>query len=256
MIQAYLRYWLAARDEHSLHSPFLYDLYTRTIRVDDREAPVYTPIAQVRQQLCSNPTQIHVTDFGTGAGQYHRSVSSIARKSLKADKYGRLLHRLTQRFQTRTVLDLGTSLGVTTAYLAKGAEAVGGQVVTFEGCPETADLAGQTFAQLGCTNVRQVVGNLDQTLAPALAQLPSVDLVFFDANHRYTPTIQYFKACLERIHNDSVFVFDDIHWSAEMEQAWQTIREHPAVTVSVDLFALGLVFFRREQPRQHFVLRF
>ncbi|RYF62388.1 MAG: SAM-dependent methyltransferase, partial [Cytophagaceae bacterium] len=91
---------------------------------------------------------------------------------------------------------------------------------------------------------------------PQIASLNPVDFVFFDANHRYEPTVRYFEICLTNIHNDTVFVFDDIHWSDEMEQAWAYIKVHPSVSVTVDLFWVGLVFFRREQPKQDFILRF
>lgn len=252
----YLRYLLAARSDHGLHSPFLYDLYTRTIRVDDRKSPVYVPIQDLRRELRNSQQTISVMDFGTGAGQYDRSVGSIARRSLKSDKFGRLLYRLVHRFGARTVLDLGTSLGITTAYLARAAAGQNGQVITFEGCPQTAGIAGETFRRLGCGNVQQVIGNLDETLSQTLAGLDRVDVVFFDANHRYGPTIQYFNSCLDHIHNDSVFIFDDIHWSPEMEQAWASIKNHSSVTVTVDLFHVGLVFFRRQQPKQDFILRF
>ncbi len=256
MIFSYLRYWLAARDEHALHSPFLYDLYTRTIRAKDRHSPVFAPIQVLRNELRNAKGIITVTDFGTGAGEYTRSVGAIARQSLKPDKFGRLLYRSAQRFEVKTVLDLGTSLGITTAYLALATSLTDGKVITFEGCPQTAARASDTFTRLGCRNVQQVIGDLNKTLTPTLASLDDIDMVFFDANHRYEPTIQYFTACLDHIHNDSVFIFDDIHWSAEMEQAWNTIKGHPSVTVTIDLFYVGLVFFRREQPKQDFILRF
>lgn len=154
------------------------------------------------------------------------------------------------------IVDLGTSLGTTTAYLAQATKAFGGHVLTFEGCPETALVAQQNFSQLGIQNVSVVVGNLDETLAAEVVALPPVDFVFFDANHRYEPTVRYFEICLTNIHNDTVFVFDDIHWSAEMERAWAFIKKHPSVRVTVDLFWVGLVFFRHEQPKQDFILRF
>ena len=128
--------------------------------------------------------------------------------------------------------------------------------MTFEGCPQTAAIAEENFRQLGLSNVEIVVGNIDDTLAPALAASPPIDFAFFDANHRYEPTVRYVETCLAHIHNDTVFVFDDIHWSAEMEQAWAYIQAHPSVSLTVDLFWVGLVFFRHEQPKQNFVLRF
>lgn len=259
MISAYLRYLSRARDEHSLHSPFLFSLYTNTIRTDNRREPAFKSIRQLRKELRQNTQLIDITDLGAGSKvntSRQRTIRDIAKNSQKPARFGRLLYRLIRRTKAHTVLDLGTSLGVTTAHLAEAAKETGGRVTTFEGCPQTAAVARQNFDQLGIRNVTIVIGNLDETLVEQVKTLPPLDFVFFDANHRYEPTVRYFETCLTNIQNDTVFVFDDIHWSAEMEQAWQYIKAHPAVTVTVDLFWVGLVFFRQEQPRQDFILRF
>ena len=259
MLRAYLRYLARARDDHALHSPFLFSLYTGVIRSDNRREPTFVPIQTLQTILRQNREAIAITDFGAGSkvnASQQRTIGNIARHSQKPARFGRLLFRLIRPFRAKTIVDLGTSLGMTTAYLAEAARAPGGQVLTFEGCPQTAAVARRNFEQLGLQNVTVVVGNIDQTLAPKIAQLAAIDFAFFDANHRYRPTAQYFETCLTRIHNDTVFVFDDIHWSSEMEQAWAFIKKHPAVSVTVDLFWVGLVFFRHEQPKQDFVLRF
>lgn len=259
MLLAYLRYLSRARDEHSLHSPFLFSLYTQVIRAKGPDRSVLLPVRQLRKSLRRSRTLINVTDLGAGSkvnASRQRTVGDIARHSLKAPRFGRLLFRLVQRFQAKTIFDLGTSLGITTACLAQAAQPGGGQVLTFEGCPETARMAQQHFDHLALSNIKLVVGNLDETLASQVSASPPIDLAFFDANHRYEPTVRYFDTCLTNIHNDTVFIFDDIHWSAEMEQAWQYIQAHPSVSVTVDLFWVGLVFFRQEQPRQDFILQF
>jgi predicted O-methyltransferase YrrM len=259
LISAYLRYLSRARDEHSLHSPFLFSLYTNTIRTDNRREPAFKPIRHLRKELRQNTQLIDITDLGAGSKvntSRQRTIRDIAKNSQKPARFGRLLYRLIRRTKAHNVLDLGTSLGVTTAHLAEAAKETGGRVTTFEGCPQTAAVARQNFDQLGIRNVTIVIGNLDETLVEQVKTLPPLDFVFFDANHRYEPTVRYFETCLTNIQNDTVFVFDDIHWSAEMEQAWQYIKAHPAVTVTVDLFWVGLVFFRQEQPRQDFILRF
>jgi predicted O-methyltransferase YrrM len=259
MLFAYLRYLARARDEHSLHSPFLFALYTRVIRAGNRSEPVFKPIRIRQSKLRQNRQLIHITDFGAGSkvnASQQRSIRDIARNSQKPARFGRLLFRLIRRFDAKNILDLGTSLGVTTAYLAQAAKPQNGRILTFEGCPETAAVARQNFDELGIQNVDIVVGNIDETLPIQVEKSTPLDFVFFDANHRYEPTIRYFETCLTKIHNDTVFVFDDIHWSAEMEQAWATIKAHSSVSVTVDLFWVGLVFFRKEQPRQDFILRF
>lgn len=255
---AYFRYWLRSGNAHGLHSPFVYGLYTTVIR-HDGEFGAYPRIEARRRELLRSPQHITVTDFGAGsqvagAGGRERSVRAIARHAAKPPQLAQLLFRLVNHFRPATILELGTSLGLTTAYLA--ATDSRSQVITFEGCPNTAAVARETFASLQLRNVQLLEGNLDQTLATTLATLAQpVDFVFFDGNHRHEPTLRYFEECLAKAHENSVFVLDDIHWSAEMEQAWEIIKAHSAVTITVDLFYVGLVFFRKKQPRQDFWLR-
>jgi predicted O-methyltransferase YrrM len=257
---AYLRYWLLrSGNAHGLHSPFVFGLYTTVIR-HTGEYAAFARIEKRRQALLASSQVLEVTDFGAGsqvagAGGRRRSVRDIARHAAKAPRLAQLLFRLVNHFQPRTILELGTSLGLTTAYLALADSR--SQVVTFEGCPNTAAVARQTFEELAIKNVRLVEGNLDHTLPATLASLAQpLDFVFFDGNHRYEPTLRYFEQCLARAHEDSVFVLDDIHWSAEMEQAWVAIKAHPSVTVTIDLFYVGLVFFRKKQRREDFWLRY
>ena len=256
MILAYLRFWLRSGNAHGLHSPFVFGFYTSVVQHNGLYA-TYKRIEARRRQLLRNDTKISVTDFGagshTGAGAQRR-VSDIASSAAKPPRLAKLLFRLVNYFRPATILELGTSLGLTTAYLAAADSRH--HVVTFEGCPNVATVARDTFQQLELPNVEIVVGNIDDTLAPTLAGLSApVDFVFFDGNHRYEPTLRYFEQCLKYRTDESVFVFDDIHWSAEMEQAWEAIKAHPEVTLTVDLFYIGLVFFRKNQPKQHFWLR-
>ena len=257
---AYLRWWLRSGNAHGLHSPFVYGLYT-TVIGHDGFFPAYARVEARRRELLRSREILDVTDFGAGsrvagvAGQRRRPVRDIARHAAKPPRLAQLLFRLVNHFQPATVLELGTSLGLSTAYLALASTR--SQVVTFEGCPATAAVARATFAGLDLPNVRLVAGNLDQTLPATLATLGHpVDFVFFDGNHRAEPTLRYFETCLAHAHEASVFVLDDIHWSPEMEQAWAAIQAHPAVTVTIDLFYVGLVFFRKKQPRQDFRLRY
>ena len=253
---SYLRFWLRSGNAHGLHSPFVFGLYTSVVRHTGIFG-AYAPVEARRRQLLESPASIGVTDFGagshTGAGRQRR-VADIARTAAKPKKLAQLLFRLVNYFRPATILELGTSLGLTTAYLAAADSR--SRIITFEGCPNVTAVARETFATLGLGNIDIVEGNIDHTLAPALAALKApVDFAFFDGNHRYEPTLHYFELCLDHRTDDSVFVFDDIHWSADMERAWDVIKAHPDVRLTVDLFYIGLVFFRRNQPKQHFSLR-
>nr|WP_255749426.1 class I SAM-dependent methyltransferase [Pontibacter liquoris] len=252
----YVRYRLRAFKLHGVHSPFIFGLYNHVLRHDGHFG-AYDRVEKLRQELLHDTRNLQVTDFGAGPkrGQKHlRKVSHIARTSAKPAKYGQLLFRLVNHFQPHIIFDLGTSLGITTAYLAEARKQA--QVYTFEGCPAIGGVATENFRNLGLQHIRLIEGNLNDTLPQQLQQLSQLDFVFFDGNHRYEPTMRYFNACLGKRHENSVFVVDDIYWSAEMKRAWQEIKAHPQVCQTVDLFAVGLVFFRSTQPKEHFTLAF
>ena len=256
MLKYFFQFLLASKNEHSLHSPFVFDLYTKIIK-DQKTHPIYTEIENLRKKLLKNRMVIEITDFGAGSRIYktnQRGIRQIAKSAEKAPKFGRLLFRLIRHFKPSIIFDLGTSLGITTLYESKACES--GKIYTFEGCPETANIAKNNFKALNCQNIDVVVGNLDETLPIKLKEIEQLDFVFFDANHRYEPTVRYFELCLAKANKESIFVFDDIHWSEEMHEAWEYISKHESVMISVDLFFVGLVFFRKNQPKQHFVLRY
>ncbi|UOQ65196.1 O-methyltransferase [Hymenobacter volaticus] len=253
----YVQFFFRSGNAHGLHSPFVFGLYNHVIHHDGQFA-AFENIEARRHELLHSQQQIEVRDFGagshTGAGR-RRRIGDIARTAAKPSNLAQLLFRLANHFKPRTILELGTSLGLTTAYLAAADSR--SRVLTFEGCPNTAAVARETFRVLQLPNVELIEGNLDETLAPTLATLNApLDFAFFDGNHRYEPTLRYFNLCVAHRTERSVFVLDDIHWSSEMERAWNTIRQHPEVRLTIDLFFVGLVFFRRNQPRQHFRLRF
>ncbi len=256
MIKYYLQFLFHSKNEHSLHSPFVFELYTKIIQPRTTFS-VFNEVENLRKKLLKNRLIINITDFGAGSRIYktnQREIRQIAKNAEKKPKFGKLLFRLIQHFKPSIIFDLGTSLGITTIYESKAYEA--SKIITFEGCPATATIAKQNFKETNCENIKIIVGNIDEMLPKELAKIELLDFAFFDANHRYEPTVRYFELCLEKTNEESVFVFDDIHWSDEMHQAWQYIRNHKDVMISIDLFFVGLVFFRKNQPKQDFVLRF
>ncbi len=218
----------------------------------------FKSIEDLRRRLIKNTDEIEIQDFGAGSRRNksnRRKIGEIAKNAEKPARFGELFYRLTRYFQPQTVLELGTSLGLTTAYFAKASS--NSDIITMEGCPETARIASENFKELGVSTVEIVIGNIDHTLPAWLCEhQKTIDLVFFDANHRFEPTLRYFEAVLPYANDSSVFIFDDIYWSKEMTLAWEQIKAHPQVRVTVDLFWVGLVFFRKEQAKENFLLRF
>lgn len=257
-IVAYLRYLVQSRTSYSVHSPFVFSLVGQVIN-DHSENQSFTEIADLRDALFRNARQLEITDFGTGSGSrefIHRfaSVSSIARNSGMNNKYGKLLYRLVAWFKPHTIIEIGTSLGLSTTYLAKAAPKA--NIFTIEGCATKSQQAASNFNKLGISNVEVQIGSFNIVLPALVKKTASVDFVFIDGNHSYKPTLSYFRLLLQIAHNDTVFVFDDIHWSPEMTKAWKEIINHEHVTVSVDLFRMGIVFIRKELSKQHFVIRY
>ena len=258
MIAAYLKYLLRSGNEHAIHSPFLFDLYTQVIAENKDYNPDYEELKALRKMLLKSEQQIEILDLGAGSRVNKsnlRKIKTIAKNAEKPEKFAKLFNRLIKRFQPKTILELGTSLGLTTLYLSRAKPDA--QIISFEGCPQTAAIAQENFNSAAASNIQVVVGNIDHTLPKQLSELAkTIDFAYFDANHRYEPTVRYFENCLPYAANDSVFIFDDIYWSDEMTKAWEEIKLHPQVTLTVDLFWIGLVFFRKEQPKEHFTLRF
>lgn len=252
LARKFINYYLTAANGkgHGIHSPFIYQ-FVRDVLNDDKQYDAYAQIEAVRRRMLNDDTVIEVEDRGAGSAvskSSKRKISEIARAALKPPKYAQLLYRIARFYQPKQILELGTSLGITTAYLAKSAP-----VITIEGSKEIAAKAQQNFESLGLQNIHLINSDFDD----ALEQLPTVDLAFIDGNHRKAPALKYFEQILRHSTKETIFIFDDIHWSAEMEDAWHVIKHHAAVTCTVDLFFIGLVFLRDEfRHPQHFTIRF
>jgi predicted O-methyltransferase YrrM len=259
LAKKYLHYYFTAANGkgHGVHSPFVFDFIIHVLN-DQRHFYAYDQVEALRQKLLQDKTELTIEDFGAGSTvdkTKKRTVASIAKHAAKPTKYAQLLFRIVQYYQPATVLELGTSLGISTAYM--GMANPQAKLVTGEGSTAIAAQARQNFRQLGVQQVQVVEGNFDNTLPQLLQQLSAIDLAFIDGNHRLGPTLRYFEQLLPLTNEHSIVIFDDIHWSEGMEQAWQQVKEHPAVTLSIDLFFIGLVFFRRDfKVKQHFTVRF
>lgn len=255
----YISYYLSAANGkgHGTHSPFIFSFITKVLN-DKTAYPAYDKVEALRKKLLADETSLTVEDMGAGSSiskTNERTIASIARNAAKPRKYGQLLYRIAKTYQPATILELGTSLGITTSYLSLAQPAA--QVITMEGATEVAAAAKRNLAGLGITNCRLIEGNFDHTLAAVLSKHSRIDLGFIDGNHRREPTESYFQQLLPHLHNDSILVFDDIHWSREMEDAWHTIKQQEAVRCSIDLFFIGIVFFRQEfKEKQEFTIRF
>lgn len=252
----YLSHRLTARNRHGLHSPFIYKLVDEVI-YDFSDKKIYHPIEQARKRLLHDKREIMVTDLGAGShlnNNRQRQISDIARNALKSPKLAQLIYRLAVNQHPQNIIELGTCLGITTLYMQQAAPEA--KVYTLEGCPQTATVAGEVFKQDGAIGIQQLVGNFDDTLQPLINNLSQLDFIYIDGNHQKEATLRYFEWCLPKVHEDTLLIFDDIYWSEGMKEAWAQIKAHPQVTVTADLFWIGLVYFKKGQAKEDFKIRF
>ncbi|MFV8226710.1 O-methyltransferase [Christiangramia aquimixticola] len=253
-IKSYLYFLLKSQNQHGLHSPFVYDLVTKCF-YDKSYHQQYELIKNYRNDLLSNKNKIKVTDFGAGSRVFKsdvRPVFSIAKNAGITLFRAKLLFRITNYLKIKDALELGTSLGIASSAIAANQHT---QLTTLEGCPETANIARQQFQKYDLKSISLQVDQFENQLKDLVNTGRKFDLIYFDGNHQKKATLDYFEQLLPTAHNDSVFIFDDIHWSAGMQGAWEEIKNHPKVKVTIDTFQWGLVFFRREQVKEHFTIR-
>ncbi|KYG79851.1 hypothetical protein AWW67_11100 [Roseivirga seohaensis] len=242
-------------NEHSLHSPFLYSFYTKVVKKDNKIG--FEPIETLRKSLLQNDEEILIEDLGAGSrvsNSNTRRVSQIAKHASTPAQFSRLLNRIITHFDYQNIVELGTSLGLNSAYMASAKKDV--QLFTFEGSASIANLAKQNLSELNCTNYQLIEGNIDNTLPQWIENTPQIDLAYIDANHRYEPTLRYFELLLPKMTTSGVIILDDIHWSKEMNDAWKVLKKHPKVSLSIDLFEAGIIFLQPDLMKENYILEF
>lgn len=240
---------------NDLHSPFVFEFYTQVVHAADKHYYVFEQLEELRQYLAHSQEVLQVKDLGAGSQKLftsERSVSNMLKYSASSVKTSKLLFRLVDYFKPKTILELGTHLGVGTQYLAAAAPPRA-KIVTVEGCPSTSKFA-QAHYPKDWTTVNFLVGDISSTLPSVLEELQTIDFVFIDAHHTAQALQKCFSLLLPHLTARSVLVVDDIRWSEDMYDGWLKLTQHPAVTVSMDLLKFGILSFRTEQPKQDFTL--
>lgn len=298
LAQKYLHYYLTAANGkgHGIHSPFVFDFVLKVL--NDRYAYAdYAAIESLRRQSLADRTMLDIEDMGAGSAwkaPRQRSIGDITRRAAKPARLGQLLYRIARYYRPARLVELGTSLGFSTAYLAAGVGAAhggvgvgggegggaregwpggarsgaahgrsggdeaggAGRVWSIEGSEQVAAAAERNLHSLGL-EAQVVRGNFDSVLPGVLQEIGGIDLAFVDGNHRRDPTLSYFNQLMAVAGRPAVLIFDDIHWSEEMEEAWAAIKNDPRVYLTIDVFFIGLVFLREEfKVKQDFVIRF
>ncbi len=254
-IKSYFTFLFKSKSEHGIHSPFVYNLVTKCF-YDKTSYQEYSALKNYRKSLLENKSTIEVADFGAGSRVFKsntRQVSKIAQTAGITPKRAELLFRIVRYFQPSEILEIGTSLGLATSALSLANK--NGKIISLEGCPNTQKQCQLQLQKFNINNVECINTEFSSYFKTQNPKPKTQNLIYFDGNHSQRATLDYFESLLPTITNDSVWIFDDIHWSKEMENAWEIIKNHPKVKVTIDTFQWGMVFFRAEQQKEHFVLK-
>lgn len=250
-LRTFISYLWHGKSRYHVHSDFVYK-YINAVLLNKDKRTVFNKIEQLRLSLSNNSQTVTASIWGAKTSKA-TTVAQKTKATALPPLYGRLLHRTATYFNSAQILELGTGTGISTLYMATALSA--NKVITLEGNPDLATIAQKGLTSLGITNTQIIIGDFNSTLAPILGNFEALDLVFIDGDHKKNATLKYFEQLMPYTHNNTILVFDDINWSPEMLEAWQTIIARPEVTLSINLYRLGLVFFRKEfrQP-QHLQL--
>lgn len=232
-----------------MHSPFVFDLITKCF---NKKNPTNFDqlFLKYKKELFKNTSTINVISNGTISNM--RQVSKISKSTGISNKSAKLLIKLMQYYKPTTVIEIETSLGLSTAALSISLP--NSSITTIEEFAETGNIAQNLFNKYQFKNIKLIIGNYNETLAKQLNK-NTFDFVFFNGNHTKKATLDYFKLSLSSIHDNSFFLFNNIYRNFEMKQAWEEIKKNPSVTITIDTYQWGLVFFRKEQQKEHFTIR-
>ncbi|MDV7188405.1 class I SAM-dependent methyltransferase [Lutibacter sp. TH_r2] len=253
-IKLYINYLINSTNQHGVHSPFVFNLVTKCLYQKTPKKKI-NPYKRIKSILNKNSTVITIQDFGKGSKIFksnNRKVSDIAKVAGISLKKAKLLINLVTYFKPLNILEIGTSVGLASATMATLNPK--SRITTLEGCKETSKVAQNLFYKLNLNNITIIEGEFKNTLHKTTSN-SNFDFIYIDGNHQKKTTLAYFEQCLNSIHNNSFIIFDDINWTEEMNEAWKIIKQHPKVTVTIDLYFWGIVFFRKEQVKQHFIIR-
>jgi predicted O-methyltransferase YrrM len=246
----WLKFYFKAKTRHDIHSPFLHN-FVQNVLENNRQYYTFFIVEGLRKKLLNNHSKLNITDYGAGSmidNSSNRTISQLAKNAAISSRLGQTLFNIVRISKPRSILELGTSLGISTLYQAGAAPLA--KFITIEGCPETARVAANNLRNLGMNTIEVKTGSFEAKLPESLQQLKSLDLLYIDGDHKKNRTLSYYNTCLPYANDYSVFIIADIHWSSEMEQVWETIKGHPEVSISIDLFDFGVLLFRKENQKK------
>jgi predicted O-methyltransferase YrrM len=247
LLKNYLNHFIKSshRHGHGIHSPFVYD-FVANVLFDKKYYPEYDFFRNIRKELMDFDICLDVNEIGAGSKkiqQKTRLVSEMVKVSSVNEKFGRLFFRLAHYYNPLSILELGTSVGLSTIYLSKGAES--SKVYTIEGNKSLCDYAKTLFIKKDLKNIEVIEGLFDDKLKTVIPLLTGSPLIFIDGNHSFEPTLGYYRLLSDNL-DEYILIFDDISWSEGMQKAWAEIVFNSKKDVTIDLFRMGIIIRKKD----------
>ena len=248
----YIKYQWNAKRRHGVHSPFIYDLTDKCFKTPI-SINLQNTLRSLDNLLKADKTIIEITDFGAGSKKLSnsRKISDIYKTSSSKGKFGKILFQLVQHYKPKNVLEFGTSMGIGSICMASGLEF--SNIITVEGCPNTYKVALENINSSGLKNITAINSTFNDYIKSLKNQ--QFDMVFIDGHHDGQALTDYLEALKPFTNNDTIFILDDIRWSNSMFEAWNAIKSKDTFHVSIDLFRMGIIVSRKEQEKEHFIIR-
>jgi predicted O-methyltransferase YrrM len=238
---------------YSIQSPNLYTIYSNLLKFTRENLNQHSDIEQVRLLFSKSSKIIEIKDLGAGSNLFstpQRKLSQIVRYSTTSQRFCLLYQYFCQLSPAENVIELGTQLGITTRYLSKVTK---NKIYTFEGDPRLIEIFKNHLTE---QNIEIIEGNIHATLPIQVADLPSIDFALIDATHTKQATLSYFENILPKVHQNSIVIIADIYWSSGMTEAWRILKNHQRVSLSLDFFHCGVLFFDPELPKINRILEY
>ena len=251
-IVSYLSFLIQGKTKYSLQSPFVHDFIERVL--EDKEVYYsYIGMDYLKRKLAKDKTNLEIDDKGAGShfsSKNIKTVKQISKTVISSDLKAKALFKLVNLYQPTSIVELGTSLGLTTCYLANAKR--NSNVTTIEGSKSIYEIAIKNFKKMGLKKINAINASFDEVLPSIIKEEKNLGVVFFDGNHTEQATLDYFRICKSYASSETIFIFDDIYWSKSMTLAWKKIISDPSISLSLDLYSFGVVFFLKNRPKQHF----
>jgi predicted O-methyltransferase YrrM len=244
---------LKSSNQHGIHSPFVYDLITKCF-YDKTPFSAYHNLKALRNKLIYNQDLVKIKHYSEASKVFqsnHQKISTIVKCEGSSYKKQKQLYRITNYFKPKNVLELGTSVGLGSAAMAIASN--NSIIKTVEVNKNISDIAKKVFKSYQLKNIQIDTSSFKDFFKKS--NYENLDLVYLDGTCDKESTIENFNSLLKHSHNESVFIINNIYWSKEMTEAWNIIKKQKEITVSIDTFYWGFLFFRKEQPKQHFTIR-